>query len=70
MIIYRSVPGKHPWALKHTSRFWPAWVLTRDIISICLYRSCYIDPLKCSTWAFARERALAQDPTVVVAGVA
>ena len=43
---YRSVLGKHPWALKHTLRFWPAWALTRDIISIRLYRSCYIDPLK------------------------
>ena len=45
-VQYHSVPDKCPWALKHTSRFWPAWALTRDIISIRLYRSCYIDPLK------------------------
>ena len=51
---YRSVPGKRPWALKHTSRFWPAWALTRDI-SIRLYRSCYIDPLKWGTWTLARD---------------
>ena len=46
-----SVPGKRPWALKHSSRFWPAWVLTRDIhvhvTSIRLYRSWYW-PLKMS----------------------
>ena len=29
-----------------TLRFWPAWALIQDIISIHLYRSCYIDPLK------------------------
>ena len=40
---YRSVLGKLP------------WVLTRDITSICLHRSCYIDPLKCGTWALARD---------------
>ena len=61
---YRSVLGKRPWALKHTSRFWPAWALTRDILSIRLYRSCYIDPLKCGTWALVREWALARDTTV------
>ena len=54
--IYRSVTGKRLWALKHNSRFWPAWALTRDIISICLYRSCYIDPLKYYiTWALTWE---------------
>ena len=26
---------------------------TLDINSIHLYRSCYIDPLKCGTWALA-----------------
>ena len=41
---YCSVPGKCPWALKHKSQFWPAWALTWDITSICLYRSCYVDP--------------------------
>ena len=35
---------------------------TRDITS---YRSCYIDPLKCSTWALTREWALARDTTVL-----
>ena len=42
LYIYSSVPGKCPWVLKHNSRFWPAWVLTRDIhvSCICLYRSC------------------------------
>ena len=34
--MYRSVPGKRPWVLKHTSRFCPAWALTWDIISIRL----------------------------------
>ena len=29
---HRSVPSKHPWALKHCSWFWPVWVLTWDII--------------------------------------
>ena len=62
--VYRSVPGKHPWALKHNSRFWTAWALTRDQTSICLYRSCYSGPFKCGTWALTREWALAQDTTV------
>ena len=53
IFIYNSVPGNHPWVLKHNSRFWPAWALTRDINSIGLYRSCHIDPLKCATWALA-----------------
>ena len=48
---YRSVPGRHPWALKHNSQFWPTWVLTQDQNPICLYRSCYSGPLKCGTWA-------------------
>ena len=30
MILYRSVLGKHPWVLKHNSRYWPAWALTWD----------------------------------------
>ena len=63
---YRSVPGKHPWALKHNSLFWPAWTLTRDIFSIRLYRSCYIDCLKCGTWVLTREWALAWDTTVII----
>ena len=53
--MYRSVPGKRPWALKHNSRFRPAWALTRDINSICLYGSCNSDPLKFGTWALARD---------------
>ena len=44
--IYLSVPGKRPWALKHNLRFWPAWALTRDINSVCLYGSCNSDPLE------------------------
>ena len=28
LCIDRSVPGKH---LKHSSRFWPAWALTRNV---------------------------------------
>ena len=63
---YRSVPGKRPWALKHNSQFWPAWALFQDQNSICLYRSCYIYPLKWGTWTLTREWALAQDTTVVV----
>ena len=62
---YRSVPGKRPWALKHNLRFWPAWVLTWDINSICLYGSCNSDPLKFGTWALTREWALARDTTVI-----
>jgi hypothetical protein len=61
---YRSVTGKRPWALKHYSRFWPAWALTWDQNPIRLYRSCYSDPLKCGTWALTREWALARDTTV------
>ena len=63
-VTYCSVPGKHPWALKHNSRFWPAWALTRDINSICLYGSCNSDPLKFGTWALTREWALARDTTL------
>ena len=40
---YCSVPVKCPWALKHNSQFWPSCALTRDITSIHLYRSCYIE---------------------------
>ena len=61
---YRSVPGKCPWGLEYTSQFWPVWALTRDIISIRLYISCYTDPLECGTWALTREWALARDTTV------
>ena len=61
--IRHSVPGKHPWVLKHNSQFWPAWALTGSINCICLYRSCYMDPLKCGTWALTREWALARDTT-------
>ena len=67
--IYRSVLGKHPWALKHNSRFRPAWVLTRDINSICLYGSCNNDPLKFGTWALTWEWALARDTTVLTKGL-
>ena len=28
--IYRSVPGKCPWAVEHNSQFWPAWAFTQD----------------------------------------
>ena len=43
--------------LNITCDFRPAWVLiiTQDINSIRLYRSCYIDPLKCGTWVLARD---------------
>ena len=64
ILIYCSVPGKRPWALKRNSRFWPAWALTQDQNPIRLYRSCYIDPLKCGTWALTWEWALARDTTV------
>jgi hypothetical protein len=37
----------------------------RDINCIRLYRSCYIDPLKCGTWALTWELALAWDSTVL-----
>ena len=30
-----------------------------------MYRSCYIDPLKCGTWALTREWALACDTMVL-----
>ena len=66
LCIYRSVPGKCPWALKHNLQFWPAWALTRDINSICLYGSCNSDPLKFGTWALTREWALARDTTVYI----
>lgn len=56
-MYYDSVPGKCPRALKHNSWVWPAWTLTQNITSIiCLYRSSYIDPLKCTTWALALSR--------------
>ena len=50
--MYHSVPGKRPWVLKHIGPH--GCMLTRDIASIRLYRSCYIDPLKCATWALAQ----------------
>ena len=37
---------------------------TRDITFICLYRSCYIDPLKCTTWALTRECIESPDPSM------
>ena len=61
----RSVPGKRPWALKHNSGFWPAWAPTRDINSICLYRSCNSDPLKFGAWALTQEWVLARDTRVL-----
>ena len=64
--LYRSIPGKHPWALKRNSWFWAAWALTRDQNSIRLYRSCYSGPLKCSTWVLTWEWVLARDTTVCV----
>ena len=40
-----------PWMLKHNPWFWPSpQMLTQDINSIHLYRSCYIYPLKYGTW--------------------
>ena len=62
---YHSVLGKHPWALKYNSRYWPAWALTQDQNPIRLYRSCYSGPLKCSAWALTREWALARDTMVI-----
>ena len=37
---FRSVPGKHPWGLKHNLHGRFTW----DINCIHLYRSCYIHP--------------------------
>ena len=54
-LIYHTLPGKHPRPLKHNSRFLAAWALTWDINYIHLYRSCYIDPMKWSTWVLARD---------------
>ena len=64
--IYRSVPGKRPWVLKHNSRFSPAWALTRDQNPIRLYRSCYSGPLKCGTWALARDTTVMATTTCEV----
>ena len=38
--------------------------ITRGFGPHGLYRSCYIDPFKCSTWALTREWALAWDTMV------
>ena len=65
MKVAANLLGKCPWALKHNSRFWPAWALTQNQNSTCLYRTCYIDPLKWGTWALTQEWALAQDNTVI-----
>ena len=43
--VHISVLGKCPWALKHALRFGLHGRLP-GTISIHLYRSCYIDPLK------------------------
>ena len=62
LLYYCGVPNKRPWALKHYSQFSPSWTLTQDInycILVCLYRNCYIDPLKCGTWALTRDTMVA-----------
>ena len=46
-------------SLNITCEFGPHGRLPGIKIS-CLYRSCYIDSLKCSTWVLTREWALAQ----------
>ena len=48
-----SQVSAHAWVLKHNSRFWPARMLTRDILSIRLYRGCYIGPFKYGTWVLS-----------------
>ena len=63
--MYRSVPGKRPWALRHNSQFRPARALTRDITSVCLYGSCNSDSLKFGTWVLTREWVLARDTMVI-----
>ena len=49
--IYHSVPGKAHGRLNVTCDFGPGL----GSISIRLYKSCYSGPLKCSTWALARD---------------
>ena len=80
IFTYRSVLGKRPWAVNHKPWFWlvswtrplppQCWMycITWDITSIRLYRSCYIDPLKCGTWALTREWASARDTMVYMYG--
>ena len=60
--VYHSVPGKHPWALKHSLQFWPAWALTQDTSSIYICIEAVIDPLK---RALTQEWALARDTMVI-----
>ena len=43
----------------------PLWALIRDIFSIRLYRSCYIDPLKWDMWVLTREWTLAWNTMVL-----
>ena len=52
--------------LKHNSQFWPTWALTWDQNPICLYRSCYSGPLKCSTWVLTQEWVLAWDTRIIL----
>ena len=56
-----------PWALKYNLRSCLAWAPTWDI-----NYSCYIEPLKCGTWAWAltRRSVLAQDTIVIRLGYA
>ena len=44
--------------LNITRKFGPHRRLPSDVTSICLYGGCYIDPLKCGTWAHTWEWAL------------
>ena len=59
---YHSVLGKHPWALKHNSQFWPTWALIQD------QTSTRTGPLEMWTGTYMgtyiREWALAKDTMV------
>ena len=52
----------HAWALKQLMILTHnvLWVLSQDIISIHLYGSCHLYPLKFGTWALTREWVLAR----------
>ena len=56
LFLWRYTVVSRVSTVKHSLWFWSAWALTCDINSICLYKSCYIGPLKplkCDTWAWA-----------------
>ena len=55
LCIYRSVPDKRPWALKHNSQYWPAWAI--KIPSVCI-EDATVAPWNAVHWCLPRSGRL------------